>query len=79
MKSSQSKWNTRNRHKLQAHHAVRVAIRQGALKRGRCEVCGSFRVDGHHQSYHPDDWLKVVWLCRKHHQLLHANQRKAAG
>lgn len=74
--SSQAKWNQNNRHKLQAHAALRVAIRRGEIKRGRCAVCGSLRVDGHHADYSQP--LQVIWLCRKHHQQLHAKQRGAA-
>jgi len=74
--SPQNKWNNANRHKLRAHAAVRVALRQGTLKRGRCEVCGSFRVDAHHDSYLPEDWLRVRWRCRRHHQQLHAAERR---
>lgn len=75
--SSQAKWNNSNRHKLRAHAALRVALRRGEIKRGRCAVCGSFRVDGHHPDYSKP--LEVVWLCRKHHQQLHAKQRKDAA
>jgi hypothetical protein len=67
--SSQTKWNRSNLHKLAAHAAVRVALRQGRLKRGRCEVSGSLRVDAHHDDYRQP--LKVRWLARKWHQRLH--------
>ena len=75
--SPQCKWNRRNRSKLKAHHTLRQAIRRGEIKRGRCVVCGSFRVDGHHPDY--DKPLDVVWLCRKHHQRLHALERREAA
>ena len=72
--TAQWKWNEANGHKLQTHPAVRVALRQGKLKRGKCEVCGSLRVDAHHDDYRQP--LKVRWLCRRCHQKLHAEQRK---
>jgi hypothetical protein len=74
--SSQARWNKANGHKLRAHAAVRVALRQGKLKRGRCEVCGSFRVQAHHESYQPEHYLVVRWFCVKHHQQLHAARRR---
>jgi hypothetical protein len=67
--SSQTRWNRANLHKLAAHAAVRVALRQGTLKRGRCEVSGSLRVDAHHDDYTRP--LSVRWLARKWHQRLH--------
>jgi hypothetical protein len=77
-KSPQWRWNAANRHKLRAHAGVRVALRQGKLKRGKCEVCGSFRVQAHHDSYLPEHYLVVRWLCVAHHQQLHARQRSAS-
>lgn len=74
-KSPQWRWNAANRHKLQAHAAVRVALRQGKLRRGKCEQCGSLRCDAHHDDYTQP--LKIRWLCRRCHQRLHALQRKA--
>jgi hypothetical protein len=73
--SSQLKWNRSNLHKLQAHRAVAAAIRRGDLKRGKCEQCGSLRCDAHHDDYTRP--LVVRWLCRRCHQRLHAQQRKA--
>lgn len=72
--SAQLRWNRNNLHKLAAHQAVRVAIRQGKLKRGKCEQCGSLRCDAHHDDYGQP--LKVRWLCRRCHQRLHAKSRK---
>lgn len=69
MLSPQTRWNRANLHKLQTHHAVRVAVKQGTLKRGRCEVSGSLRVDAHHDDYRKP--LQVRWLARKWHQRLH--------
>jgi hypothetical protein len=71
----QAIWNGKSRDKLEAHAAVRVALRQGLLRRGNCEICGSFRVDAHHENYSRP--LEVRWLCRRHHQALHAEIRRA--
>lgn len=75
--SSQMKWNRANREKLRCHAILRVALRRGEIKRGRCEVCGSLGVDGHHPNY--AEPLLVIWLCRRHHQALHAEQRRQAA
>ena len=75
--SSQWKWNDSNREKLQAHAAVRQALRDGTLKRGRCAVCKSFRVEGHHPDYSKP--LYVIWLCRLHHRQRHAEIRAEGG
>lgn len=72
----QHRWNDKNRAKLKAHANVRKALRDGILKRGKCEVCGSLRVDAHHDDYALP--LAVRWRCRKHHQQLHAELRRAA-
>ena len=72
----QNKWNDRNRSKLKAHAIVRQALRDGTLKRGRCKVCGSFRVEAHHPDYAQP--LAVEWLCRRHHQQHHAAERGGA-
>jgi len=48
-----------------AHDAVETAIANGTLIRHPCEICGSTRVDAHHDDYGKP--LQVRWLCRKHH------------
>lgn len=53
-----------NKAKTAARHAVNNAIRDGRLKRGRCEVCGK-RAEAHHVDYSKP--LEVRWLCRRHH------------
>lgn len=61
-------------HKHHARRAVRRAIERGELTRHQCEVCGSTKVDAHHDDYTQP--LNVRWLCRQHHVELHA---KAEG
>lgn len=74
--SRQLRWARENEAKRQAHEAVRQALLKGTLRRGRCEICGSLRVDGRHDSY--DKPLDVRWFCRRHHLQLHAQMRRAA-
>lgn len=56
-----------------AHIAVQCAVLAGHLLRGPCEVCGSLRVQAHHDNYEKP--LEVRWLCAKHHMELHARER----
>ena len=51
--------------------AVRRAIDKGQLKRQPCEKCGSNPAQAHHCSYLPTEWLKVQWLCERHHKEWH--------
>lgn len=70
----QLKWAEANRQKLKAQAMVRAAIRARRLKRGKCEVCGSLRVDAHHDDYNKP--LEVRWLCRSHHLKWHYALRR---
>jgi ribosomal protein S27AE len=54
--------------RVEARNAVSYAIRRGKLKRKPCVVCGSEKVQAHHEDYLKQ--LEVVWLCRKHHRRL---------
>ena len=38
--------------------------------RGPCEVCGDHG-QAHHDSYYPERWLDVRWLCATHHREWH--------
>jgi hypothetical protein len=51
-----------------ARAAVAQALRTGKLAKGPCEVCGNPRVQAHHDSYEPEFWLCVRWLCFRHHR-----------
>jgi hypothetical protein len=73
----QKRWNNANQEARRAHRAVAAALRAGTLKRGQCEVCGSFRAEAHHDRY--DAPLDVRWFCRAHHRQLHAARRKAVA
>lgn len=75
-KTRQWKWNHAHMDARRAHGILAAALRKGTVKRGTCEECGSFRVDGHHDDYSKP--LEVRWLCRRHHRALHIAERKAA-
>ena len=49
------------------------AIENGTLVRGVCEVCGSTKVDAHHDDYNKP--LEVRWLCREHHLQWHSKNK----
>lgn len=59
-----------NRDMIDAHNAVKRAIRAGDLVRKPCEVCGEERAEAHHDDYNKP--LEVRWLCKMCHRLWHA-------
>ena len=60
----------------EARWLLHRAIESGRVVPGPCAVCGAPDAEGHHVAY--DMPLDVVWLCRPHHQQLHA-EAKATG
>lgn len=63
----------------QAVAKVQQAIATGVLVRGECAhadrgECSTRGIDGHHEDYGKP--LDVIWLCRRHHQLLHSEKRR---
>jgi hypothetical protein len=44
----------------------------GKISKTPCIVCGSIESEMHHQDYHKPK--EVIWLCRIHHQYLHAHK-----
>ena len=59
-----------------ARDAVYRALKSGKLiKPNKCQDCGTETDDlqGHHESYEPDKWLHVKWLCRKCHRVWDAH------
>lgn len=48
-----------------ARNVLNNAVYAGLVKRGRCEVCGAKRAQGHHDDYSKP--LSVRWLCVFHH------------
>lgn len=71
-KSRQGYWE-RNPLKKAAHTATCNAIRDGKLIRQPCEVCGESRAEAHHDDYSKP--LDVRWLCKRHHDEWHQNNR----
>lgn len=63
--------------RAEAYKAVRKALRAGHLTRQPCEVCGFHKTHAHHDSYDPQDRLKVRWLCLTHHAAHHREERDA--
>lgn len=48
-----------------ARRLVRTALERGEMVRHPCQVCGSQKVEAHHDDYSRP--LDVRWLCRRHH------------
>lgn len=69
-------WRSRNPQKSRAHRIVRVAVKNGKLKKQPCVECGKEKAEAHHEDYSKP--LKVIWLCRQCHVDLHAAE-KAGG
>lgn len=67
-------WLNRDPNRKKAHSAVSRAIKKGTIVRPSCcSKCNQpGRVEAHHDSYAPDKWLDVMFLCRSCHKRLHA-------
>lgn len=59
----------RHPQKWKARAMVREAVRKGGLIKTSCEMCGELKVHAHHYDYSLP--LNVMWLCTKHHMMLH--------
>jgi hypothetical protein len=68
------KWLENNPIKRKAHVIVGNAIRDGKLIKQPCVICGSEKVDAHHDDYSKP--LEVIWLCRQHHNDRHKKYEK---
>lgn len=66
-------WRERNKIKRKAQMLVYSAMRNGTLKRQKCEVCKSIFTEAHHPNY--DMPLDVIWLCKLHHTEIHVLDR----
>ena len=51
----------------------RWAVQAGRIKKEPCKICGNKMVQGHHENYLEP--LKIIWLCKEHHQQLHGNNK----
>ena len=62
-------WQRINPIQKRCYRITSNALRDGRLKRGLCEDCGSEKVEAHHDDYEKP--FEVRWLCRRHHIQLH--------
>lgn len=65
-----------NAAKREADRIFALALASGLIRRQPCARCGHKRVQGHHEDYSKP--LSVIWLCRPHHAIRHAEIREAA-
>lgn len=63
--------------RLAARQAVRIALRNGALKGKPCEECGDEKSQAHHPDYSKP--LDVKWLCRSCHNKEHGRSVDTSG
>ena len=54
--------------KYKARYTLRNAVRLGKVTKGCCEVCGSQKVESHHDDYSKP--LEIRWFCWLHHREL---------
>jgi hypothetical protein len=67
-------WYAKNPQRRRVRDAVKYALRKGKLDRWPCELCGDPKSHAHHPDYAAP--LAVAWLCRAHHDELHAEFEK---
>ena len=68
-KNKREKYKEENKEKIKAHEILNSAIKSGTVIRFPCKECGNVKVDAHHEDYSKP--LDVIFLCRKHHLILH--------
>jgi hypothetical protein len=58
--------------KYVARYKTKNAVLSGKLKKLPCTFCGSIKSQAHHHNgYTKEHWLDVLWLCEKHHKIVH--------
>jgi hypothetical protein len=67
----------KERYKIEARKTVERMVKTGELVRTPCVFCGAEKVVGHHPDYSKP--TEVVWLCQKHHSMVHLKQPTALG
>ena len=72
--SASSRYRKRFPEKIIAHRLLNNSIKSGKLKRMPCELCGKPNSQAHHDDYSKP--LEVRWLCVRHHQDHHNNERR---
>lgn len=71
----QKAWRLTHPEKYLAHLYVEAAKRTGFLTPLPCEICGCEKAEAHHPDYTRPGL--VQWLCRGHHNQLHARGGRA--
>jgi hypothetical protein len=71
-KAALKRYRIKDRKKRNASDAVWRAIQKGVLEREPCIICGEPKSEAHHFNY--DKKLKVIFFCRKHHQMYHRKE-----
>lgn len=60
------------RNKQNARSLLNWYLKKGKISKVQC-YCGNKKTEAHHPDYSKP--LEVIWLCRKHHSLLHREMR----
>lgn len=63
--------NTFARIRKKAGNAARHKVISGSLIKKCCEQCEETKVHSHHDSYYPENWTNIRWLCIYHHKEWH--------
>lgn len=63
------KWLSKNKKRHEAHKIITALLRCGKIITHPCLKCGNEKVDAHHNDYSKP--LEIIWLCRRHHKLIH--------
>lgn len=66
-------WTQKNKYKRSASRQLRYAVNSGKVRKEPCKICGNLISEGHHEDYSKP--LEVIWLCHKHHILLHIEKK----
>jgi hypothetical protein len=62
------------RRKAAIRNRINYALKRGTLVKLPC-ICGSTEVEAHHYNgYDLEHALDVVWLCKRHHEILHKHR-----
>ena len=73
-KKAMIKYKNKYPEKRKAHIIVGNSIRNGTLKKQKCVFCGGDKASAHHEDYNKP--LDVIWLCDRHHKMLHHGKIK---
>ena len=66
------RYRKKTRQKRYVSVLVWRAVQRGDLVREPCIICGEPKSEAHHFNY--DKKLKVIFFCRKHHQMYHRKE-----